>query len=217
MKYNVVQCCDNVVLDGGEDMEVMTIRDFADDQKVSYEAIRKQVAFYADDLKGHIVKKNRKQFLDEYAVEFLKKRRREHPVVITNYEKTEENEDLKKQLESVKAQLMTMQHDLIMSQQKIIELQEERQTMIEDQAKYTALLEDNQEKDRKLQEAEKRIRTAEGQAAAAESKVVEIQNQATSQLQSYWEENQRLQMERDAAMAEAQSYTRSIFGLYRKK
>lgn len=198
-------------------MNVMTLQEFADDQKVSYEAIRKQVVLYADDLKGHISKQNRKQFLDEYAVEFLKKRRRERPVIVSNLEKVKENEELKEQIESLKAQILNLQQELIKSQAQVIDVQEERNKMIENQAKYTALLEDNQEKDRKLREAENRIRTAEGQAAAAESKAVEIQNQANSQLQSFWEENQRLQMERDAAIAEAQSYTRSIFGLYRKK
>ena len=59
-------------------MKVMTIKEFAEDQKVSYEAIRKQLVRYQKELKDHISVTGRTQYLDEWAVDFLKKRRREH-------------------------------------------------------------------------------------------------------------------------------------------
>ena len=44
---------------------MITIRDYAKENNVSYEAIRKQIKRYEDELNGHIIKQNRTQFLDD--------------------------------------------------------------------------------------------------------------------------------------------------------
>ena len=44
---------------------MMTIREYADSQAVSYEAVRKQVRLYKKELKSHITVKNNTQMLDE--------------------------------------------------------------------------------------------------------------------------------------------------------
>lgn len=172
-------------------MELVTLKQFAIDQGISYEAVRKQVVKYADDLSDHIVKKDRTQLLDEFAVEFLKNRRRESPVVLMTMDKSEENEQLKKEVESLKAQLMTAQNELLKSkdetlraQKQIIELQNEAAKNIEDRMKYAALLEDNQAKEEALK--------------AAATREAEIQRLC------------------DQAQAEVRSYHKTIFGLYKK-
>ena len=43
---------------------MISIRDYAKKNNVSYEAIRKQVKRYENELRGHIIKKSRTQFLD---------------------------------------------------------------------------------------------------------------------------------------------------------
>ena len=132
-------------------MKMLSIKDFAEDQHVSYEAIRKQVSKYSDELQGHIVKKNRTQYLDEWAVEFLTERRRESPVVVMNMEQSEQIEELKAQVEILKTKLLQ-------SQEQIIGLQQEVTKGLETQIRYTDLLEDSKAK-------EERLRGAEGQVA----------------------------------------------------
>ena len=49
-------------------MDFVTLRDFAEQKGVTYEAIRRQVAKYETELRGHIVVRERTKFLDEYQV-----------------------------------------------------------------------------------------------------------------------------------------------------
>lgn len=208
-------------------MELITLKQYAVDQGISYEAVRKQVIRYAEELSDHIIKQDRTQFLDPWAVEFLTKRRRESPIVLMNMDQSEENERLKEQIESLKVQLMTAQNELLKSQDerlkaqdRIIELQDEAKKTIEDRAKYTALLEDNKVKEEKLKEAEDQIRTIQTEREADQRTIETIRKEADD-LRKKSEEDQKtiedLQKERDEAQTEAQSFTRSIFGFYRKK
>lgn len=181
-------------------MDFVTIKEFAESQHVSYEAIRKQIALYEDDLKGHIVrKKNRKMFLDEFAVEFLRERRRENPVILSVQENHEELEELKKTVESLQAKLMTAQNELMKSKDQIIELQGTVQKGIEEHVKYVALLEDSKARDEKL--------------AEAHEKLGEVRKESETQKKTI----EDLTKERDEAQAEVQSFKKSIFGFYRKK
>jgi len=179
-------------------MEVMTIKQYAENQHVSYEAVRKQIVRYGEELKDHIVKRDRKQYLDEWAVKFLTERRRENPVILVTQENLEEIEELKKQVESLRTQLMTAQNELLKSQDdclkakdKIIELQDEAKKTLEDKAKYTALLEDNEAKEEKLKDLER-------QSEEDRKKIEDLRKEC------------------DEAKEEAQSFQKSVFGLYRK-
>ena len=44
---------------------MITIKDYAKQKGVSYEAIRKQIKRYEDELEGHLVKQNRFLMLDD--------------------------------------------------------------------------------------------------------------------------------------------------------
>ena len=82
----------------GEKIAVITIKDYAKDKGISYEAVRKQVKRYAtDELKDHIVVQGRTQLLDEYAVDFLNQKRNESPIIIQEQSKDEELERLKEE------------------------------------------------------------------------------------------------------------------------
>ena len=179
-------------------MELVTIKQFADSQGISYEAVRKQLHKYSEELSGHVIRKGRTQYLDEKAVEFLKERRRESPIVLQTIDQNEEISRLQEQLESLRTQLMSAQNKLLESQERIISLQEEAQKALEDRARYTALLEDNEAKEKKLQETEEQLRRVE---ADRNNVVQQVQN---------------LQAERDEAVRESKSYYKSWFGFYRK-
>ena len=72
-------------------MEMTSLKKYAEEHKISYEAVRKQVNRYAEELSGHIIKQDRTQYLDPWAVEFLTNRRRESPIVMVSMEQSEEN------------------------------------------------------------------------------------------------------------------------------
>lgn len=205
----------------------MTIKQYAESQNVTYEAVRKQIVGYREELKDHIVRKGRTQYLDEWAVEFLTKRRRENPIILLSQDKDEAIELLKSQVETLRVQLMTAQNELLKEKDRIIELQDEAKKTIEDRARYTALLEDNKAKEEKLKEVESQIseirKESEDLSREIEKKDDQIRTIQTEadDLRKKSEEDQKtiedLQKERDEAQTEAQSFTRSIFGFYRKK
>ena len=184
----------------------MTIKQYAESQNVSYEAVRKQIVGYGEELKDHIVRKGRTQYLDEWAVDFLTKRRRENPVVLLSQDKDEAIESMKQQIETLRVQLMTAQSELLKEKDRIIELQDEAKKTLEDRARYTALLEADRAKEKKLREAEDQIRTIQTEADDLRKKSEEDQKTI-----------EELQRERDEAQTEVQSFTRSFLGFYRKK
>ena len=79
-------------------MSIMTIKQLADSQEIILEAVRKQVVRYSDELSGHVIRKNRTQYLDETAVEFLKERRRESPIVLQTNDQADEISRLQDQM-----------------------------------------------------------------------------------------------------------------------
>lgn len=179
-------------------MVMTTIKQYAESQNVSYEAVRKQIVRYTEELKEHIVKKDRTQYLDEWAVDFLTERRRENPIILNDQDKTEEIEALRSQVESLKVKLMEAQNELLKEKDRVIGLQDEIREGLESKIKYTALLEDNKAKEEKLKEAQDQI--------------TEIRREADDRKR----EVEELTKERDEAKTEAQSFKKSIFGFYRK-
>ena len=210
----------NGVVKGDDPVKLMTIKQYAESQNVTYEAVRKQIVGYGEEPKDHIVRKGRTQYLDEWAVEFLTKRRRENPVVLINQDKDEAIELLKSQVETLRVQLMTAQSELLKEKDRIIELQDEAKKTFEERARYTALLEADRAKEKKLREAEDQIRTIQTEREADQLTIETIQKEADD-LRKKSEEDQKtieeLQRERDEAQTEVQSFTRSFLGFYRKK
>lgn len=193
-------------------MDLITIKQYAEDQGISYEAVRKQVVRYSDELSGHIVKRDRRQFLDQWAVDFLTEKRRQSPVVVVSMDRSEENERLREEIDSLRVKLMTAQNELLSEKDRVIQLQDEAKKMIEDQSRYTALLEDNKAKEEKLKEAESREADLSRQIEEKDDQLQTIQTEAEDLRKTV----EDLQKERDEAQAEAKSFTKSIFGFYRK-
>lgn len=145
----------------GWKMNLVSIRDYAESQGVSYEAVRKQVVRYSEELSGHITKQNRKQYLDEWAVDFLTERRQASSVVIISKTQSEESAELKKQIELLKNQLLS-------AQEKIIKLQEEGRAAIEEKMKNERLLEDNTRISQDLEQAQEKIKALQTEKEEAE-------------------------------------------------
>ena len=93
-------------------MNVITLRDYAKQNNVSYEAVRKQVVRYAAELGDHIIKDGRQQFLDEEAVAFLDGKRQKNPVAIIQMDKDETIDALRREKEDL-LQKIAIQADKI--------------------------------------------------------------------------------------------------------
>ena len=76
---------------------MITIKEYAKKNNVSYEAIRKQIKRYENELNGHVIKQNRTQFLDEVATAILDKHRKENPIVILNQDTDNQIQQLKEE------------------------------------------------------------------------------------------------------------------------
>lgn len=136
---------------------MVSIQEYADKQKVSYEAIRKQLKRYSKELEGHITKQNRKQYIDEFAEKFLNEKRQQSPIIIVEKAKTEELAEAKEQIESMKATIMELQAQLNASKDKIMELQDEKMGLIEERGKNQLLLELKEQSDKELQDTKIKV------------------------------------------------------------
>ena len=175
-----------------------TIREYARDHHVSYEAIRKQIARYRKDLEGHITTKRQTKYLDDFAVSFLDDRRRENPVVVFNQERSDEVALLKNQVEALK-------NELLATQKRVMDLQSENQLMIEAKVKYDLLLESSNEKSATIEALREDLKDARRDT-----------DQAREDLKAAKDETDQIRKERDEAQEDARSYQKSMFGLYRK-
>lgn len=129
------------------ELNLLTIKEYAQKKNVSYEAVRKQIQKYKDgELKDHIIRKNKTQYLDEYAVDFLDNRRRESPIMAIQMDKDEEIERLTNENKALLVQIAQIQNELIQTQKA---LSEEKDTVKQLQADKIALLEEKQEEPEK--------------------------------------------------------------------
>lgn len=103
---------------------MISLKDYAKSKKISYEAVRKQVARYKNELDGHISKVHRTQYLDDIAVRFLDEKRAVNPVAIIQIDKDEEIERLKEENKSLLVNVATLQDSLLKSQSQIEKLKE---------------------------------------------------------------------------------------------
>lgn len=154
-------------------MEFVTIRDFANSQGISYEAVRKQLKKYADELNEHISVKGRTKYLDTYAVDFLSKKRRESPVILLQQDAISERERLKEEADRLKNALLD-------AQQKIIELQEDNKKMIGTQAKYEALEQSRVDDEAKILRQEKELSEVKIELSQKQSELQDAQEEISS-------------------------------------
>ena len=136
-------------------MDLMTLKQFADEQGISYEAVRRAVKRHEDKLTGHVIENDGVRYLDEEAVRILKERRRESPIIVQTMDQGEEIRELRAQIESLRAQLMQAQNELLSSKDRIIALQDELKAGIEDKTKYQLLLTDHEEQGKQIEELRK--------------------------------------------------------------
>lgn len=110
---------------------MVSIKEYAKNKGVSYEAVRKQVNRYKNDLAGHIEKVNRTQYLDEEAVAFLDNKRAENPIVIMDIERDEEIQRLEMENKALLLKVAELQEALLKEKDQVKLLQNEKIELLE--------------------------------------------------------------------------------------
>ena len=156
-------------------MQVISLKDYAKNNNISYEAVRKQVIRYASELEGHVIKDGRQQFLDENAVAFLSEKRKKNPVIIYEIAKDEEIDRLKQEKENLLLKLASVQDQLIQAQ-------EQNRLLNEENRKIFLLEADNERAKKEAENArliadqeKERAITAEKEKKEAEIRVSELE------------------------------------------
>ena len=192
---------------------VITMREYAQNHNVSYEAIRKQTARFRKELEGHVTTKGQTYYLDDFAVSFLDDRRRGNPVVLYNQDQRDEVQLLRDQVEALRNELMT-------TQKRVIDLQTEKQILLEAKVKYDLLVESNAEKQTMIDTLREDLTDARKNSDQLREDLQSAKTDADrmrDELRAARADADQVRKERDAAQADAGSYRKSIFGFYRKK
>lgn len=101
---------------------MISIQDYAIEKGISYEAVRKQIDRYKNDLEGHIITQGRKRFLDDAAVSFLDEKRNGNPIIIMEQSKDEELQRLRAENKELLLKLVTAQERLLNDADRIAAL-----------------------------------------------------------------------------------------------
>lgn len=131
---------------------MITIKDYAKQKGVSYEAIRKQIKRYEEELEGHLVKQNRFLMLDDEAAQFLDGKRSENPVIVYEQNKDEELEQLRQENKMLLIQMNTVQDQLGKVQQKLIAEMSVTQQLTQEKVQYLEYKAQSEQKELQLQD-----------------------------------------------------------------
>ena len=110
---------------------MISIKDYAYQKNISYEAVRQQVKRYEKQLGEHVVKVGRTKYLDEEAVAFLDDKRKKNPVIILEQNKDDELEQLKNENKALLLKVAELQEALLNEKDKVEMLREEKIALLE--------------------------------------------------------------------------------------
>lgn len=102
---------------------MISLKDYAAKNHVSYEAVRQQVKRYASDLEGHIIKVSRTQYLDDEAVDFLDAKRKVNPVIVQEASKDQEIQALQDENKALLLKVTELQDQLLREREFVKQLQ----------------------------------------------------------------------------------------------
>lgn len=148
---------------------MITIKDYAKQKGVSYEAIRKQIKRYEDELEGHLVKQNRFLMLDDEAVQFLDSKRSENPVIVYEQNKDEELEQLRHENKVLLIQMNTVQDQLGKVQQKLIAEMNTTKLLTQEKVQYLEYKTQSEQKEIQLKDLARARDAAQAKADQQEA------------------------------------------------
>lgn len=148
---------------------MITIKDYAKQKGVSYEAIRKQIKRYENELEGHLVKQNRFLMLDDEAVQFLDSKRSENPVIVYEQNKDEELEQLRHENKVLLIQMNTVQDHLGKVQQKLIAEMNTTKLLTQEKVQYLEYKAQSEQKEIQLKDLARARDAAQAKADQQEA------------------------------------------------
>ena len=148
---------------------MITIKDYAKQKGVSYEAIRKQIKRYDAELEGHLIKQNRFLMLDDEAVQFLDGKRSENPVIVYEQNKDEELEQHRVENKMLLIQMNTVQDQLGKVQQKPIAEMSTTKLLTQEKVQYLEYKAQSEQKELQLQDLAKARDAAQARADQQEA------------------------------------------------
>lgn len=201
-------------------MNVISLKDYAAQKNVSYEAVRQQVVRYKDELAGHVIRDGRQQLLDEDAIAFLDAKRMKNPVSIIQMDKDERIEALENQVKALLAKTAD-QADRISA---LAEWKADKALLIAEAEQSKLALQAAQNERASLQhDYDQAIATIEQtrkealQSRQEALEATERETQARNLLDDERAAREAAEAEAAKLRNEANSYKKSIFGFYRKK
>ena len=225
-------------------MKMITIRQYAEQKHISYEAARRQIKRSWDDIKDHVAVQNRTQYLDETAVEFLNTKRFANVIVSKRDEATEELKALRQQVDALRSKVVELQEAVIKSKDDVIALSEtnrkltgENVVLLEDKTRLQAAILDKvaevetakQDRENARSEAEAAREAAEvakEEAEAARKDLLSVEQDrdrareevaaVTAEKENAKQALEQARQKTEEAEREAASYHKSWFGFYRK-
>lgn len=112
----------------------MKIREFAEIQGVTPQAVYKLLKTHEDALKGHVLKAKKGTELDAHAVAYLQEKMIGNNVVVADRQQYEEIERLKAELQKVQDELILKNQLLINAQDKVLQIEEKREEQVKEAA-----------------------------------------------------------------------------------
>ena len=143
-----------MVVKGNRSCRLSHSKNLQKKHSISYEAVRKQVLRYQDQLGDHVIRYGRQQCLDEWAVEFLEKHRRENPVTAVREDQNDALQQLQEENNRLKNEILKLQSEIIADKEQLSKLQMDNTNLLEAKIRNEYLLEDKT----RLQEDVERLR-----------------------------------------------------------
>ena len=109
---------------------MISLRDYAKDAGISYEAVRKKVNQYREELEGHVHQQGRTKYLDDVAVAFLNDHRSHAPAVLYEAGRDQDLIALRKENDELKDKLI-LAFERMQEQQALLVEAKAAQLMLE--------------------------------------------------------------------------------------
>ncbi len=158
---------------------MISIKEYAAQKRVSYEAVRKQIKRYEDELGEHLIKNGRTQFLDDDAVAFLDEKRQNNPVIIFEHDKDEQIDQLKNDNERLKALVAELQNKIIEKDDMVIKTQG---LLLETNQQMLAITQKSDEERKQLEEVIELMKKNEEEKQQLVQRLEEAENRTVWQV-----------------------------------
>lgn len=155
---------------------MISIKDYAKETGVSYEAVRQRIKRYESDLEGHIQKQGRTQYLDDFAIAFLNEHRLQNPVVLFDKGAGEDFRALQNELQEVKTLAKDYWEQLKQKESTMAILVQQNEEYRLQTNSIARLEADNEAAKEKAAQAEEKALNAERELAEACQRALEAEN-----------------------------------------